>query len=324
MTSKRATAGFALAGGLILAASTAAVRGDGAPMAGATDWPMWGGTPSRNMVSAANGLPDKWDVKTKSNVRWVADLGSQTYGNATVVGRQDLRRHQQRAAARQAADRRPRRADGVQAGHRRVPVADHPREGRRRPRQRLAVPGHRQLAARRGRQDLLRQQPRRGDVPRHRGLPRQQRERRPGHRREVQDAERRRRRLEVRHDGGGRRLPAQPVELVAGRPWRPDLRDDVERAGREPRQHPVPEGAGNHRPQQDHRQAGLGRQLGVRQDPARPVVVAVGRHHRRRRSRSSTPRATAGSAATRRLPARSCGSSTRTRRTRCGRRRATR
>jgi hypothetical protein len=47
---------------------------------------MWGGTPSRNMVSAAKGLPDKWDVKTKANVKWVADLGSQTYGNATVAG----------------------------------------------------------------------------------------------------------------------------------------------------------------------------------------------------------------------------------------------
>ena len=86
MASIRAAAGLALAGGLILAASTAGVRGDGAPMAGATDWPMWGGTPSRNMVSAATGLPDKWDVKAKTNVKWVADLGSQTYGNATVAG----------------------------------------------------------------------------------------------------------------------------------------------------------------------------------------------------------------------------------------------
>ena len=86
MTSFRAAVAVALAGGLVLAASTAALRGDGAPMAGSTDWPMWGGTPSRNMVSAAKGLPDKWDVKTKANVKWVADLGSQTYGNSTVAG----------------------------------------------------------------------------------------------------------------------------------------------------------------------------------------------------------------------------------------------
>ena len=82
----RTAAALALTGGLVLAASSARLRGDGPAMAGATDWPMWGGTPSRNMVSAATGLPDKWDVKTKQNIRWVADLGSQSYGNATVAG----------------------------------------------------------------------------------------------------------------------------------------------------------------------------------------------------------------------------------------------
>jgi len=86
MASIRTAAALALAGGLVLAASSARLRGDAPPMAGATDWPMWGGTPSRNMVSAATGLPDKWDVKTKQNIRWVADLGSQSYGNATVAG----------------------------------------------------------------------------------------------------------------------------------------------------------------------------------------------------------------------------------------------
>jgi outer membrane protein assembly factor BamB len=54
--------------------------------AGATDWPLWGGTPARNMVSAATNMPVKWDVKSKANVKWVADLGSQTYGNAVVAG----------------------------------------------------------------------------------------------------------------------------------------------------------------------------------------------------------------------------------------------
>ena len=48
------------------------------------DWPMWGGTPDRNMVSSMKGLPTTWDVKTKKNVRWVAELGSQTYGNPVV------------------------------------------------------------------------------------------------------------------------------------------------------------------------------------------------------------------------------------------------
>jgi outer membrane protein assembly factor BamB len=52
--------------------------------AGAADWPMWGGSPSRNMVSDMKGLPTSWDVKTGKNVKWVAELGSQSYGNPTV------------------------------------------------------------------------------------------------------------------------------------------------------------------------------------------------------------------------------------------------
>jgi outer membrane protein assembly factor BamB len=53
---------------------------------GSGDWPMWGGTADRNMVSAMKGLPTDWDVKTKKNVKWVAALGSQSYGNPTVAG----------------------------------------------------------------------------------------------------------------------------------------------------------------------------------------------------------------------------------------------
>jgi outer membrane protein assembly factor BamB len=49
------------------------------------DWPMWGGSPSRNMVSPMKGLPTEWDIKTGKNVKWVADLGSQSYGNPTVA-----------------------------------------------------------------------------------------------------------------------------------------------------------------------------------------------------------------------------------------------
>ena len=53
---------------------------------GGGDWPMWGGTPDRNMVSNAKGLPSTWDVNKKINVKWMATLGSQSYGNP-VVGR---------------------------------------------------------------------------------------------------------------------------------------------------------------------------------------------------------------------------------------------
>jgi outer membrane protein assembly factor BamB len=56
----------------------------GAP-AGTADWPMWGGTPNRNMVSDMKGLPISWDVRTGRNVKWVAELGSQSYGNAVVA-----------------------------------------------------------------------------------------------------------------------------------------------------------------------------------------------------------------------------------------------
>ncbi|MBK9314970.1 MAG: PQQ-binding-like beta-propeller repeat protein [Acidobacteria bacterium] len=53
---------------------------------GGGDWPMWGGTPDRNMVSNIKGLPSTWDVNKKINVKWVATLGSQSYGNPVVAG----------------------------------------------------------------------------------------------------------------------------------------------------------------------------------------------------------------------------------------------
>jgi outer membrane protein assembly factor BamB len=52
------------------------------------DWPMWGGTPERNMVSSMQGIPASWDTRSGKNVKWVAKLGSQTYGNPVVAGGQ--------------------------------------------------------------------------------------------------------------------------------------------------------------------------------------------------------------------------------------------
>lgn len=52
----------------------------------AQDWPMWGGTPGRNMVSPLRGLAASWDVETRRNIRWSAELGSHTYGNPVVAG----------------------------------------------------------------------------------------------------------------------------------------------------------------------------------------------------------------------------------------------
>ena len=47
---------------------------------------MFGGTPSRNMVSDEKGLPEKWDPATGLNIKWVAALGSQTYAGPVVHG----------------------------------------------------------------------------------------------------------------------------------------------------------------------------------------------------------------------------------------------
>ncbi|MDB6111278.1 MAG: Pyrrolo-quinoline quinone [Pedosphaera sp.] len=68
------------------------------PTAFAEDWPRWGGSdPGRNMYSPAKGLPDHFtagklkpntdevDLKTTKNVKWVAQLGSQSYGNVTIA-----------------------------------------------------------------------------------------------------------------------------------------------------------------------------------------------------------------------------------------------
>lgn len=64
----------------------------------AADWPQWGGQSIRNMYSPAKGLPDAFgEIKFKpgsdevntngmKNLRWVAKLGSQSYGNVTVAG----------------------------------------------------------------------------------------------------------------------------------------------------------------------------------------------------------------------------------------------
>ncbi len=53
---------------------------------GMTSWPMWGGSPDRNMVSDATGMPTSWDAKTGENIKWVAALGSQSYGNPVISG----------------------------------------------------------------------------------------------------------------------------------------------------------------------------------------------------------------------------------------------
>ncbi len=52
----------------------------------AADWIMWGGDPQRNMVNdAEKNIPVKWDVETGENIKWIGQLGSQTYGNPIIA-----------------------------------------------------------------------------------------------------------------------------------------------------------------------------------------------------------------------------------------------
>ncbi len=53
----------------------------------AADWPMWGGSPSRNMLSAASNVSIDFDLQAGEDgkVVWQQGLGSQTYGNPIVA-----------------------------------------------------------------------------------------------------------------------------------------------------------------------------------------------------------------------------------------------
>src|SRR5947209_10195879 len=72
---------------LAVGATLCVCRAEDRPPAG--DWPMLGGTPSRNMANpAAQQVPDLWSVKegARKNVRWVAELGSTSYGGPVIAG----------------------------------------------------------------------------------------------------------------------------------------------------------------------------------------------------------------------------------------------
>ncbi len=74
------------------------------PTAFAEDWPRWGGNdPGRDMYSPAKNLPDHFvtdlngkiefddatgapSLKNTPNVKWIANLGSQAFGNVVVAG----------------------------------------------------------------------------------------------------------------------------------------------------------------------------------------------------------------------------------------------
>lgn len=52
-------------------------------------WPMFGGTPGRNMVNTVErNIPIDWCIEKgkRKNIKWVAELGSHTYGSPAVAG----------------------------------------------------------------------------------------------------------------------------------------------------------------------------------------------------------------------------------------------
>ena len=58
---------------------------NGKPLVGPKDWNQWGGGPHRNNVSESKNIPTTWNVKKGTNIKWVAQLGSQTYGNPIIA-----------------------------------------------------------------------------------------------------------------------------------------------------------------------------------------------------------------------------------------------
>ncbi|MEN1680895.1 MAG: PQQ-binding-like beta-propeller repeat protein [Planctomycetota bacterium] len=62
------------------------------------EWTQWAGSPQRNNVPVGKNIPHTWDVGSfdfrtgewdpsgAENIKWVAKLGSQTYGNVTIAG----------------------------------------------------------------------------------------------------------------------------------------------------------------------------------------------------------------------------------------------
>src|SRR3974377_2623291 len=67
-------------GSLVLAFASAAVL----PLV-SQDWPMWGGSPQRNLAASMKSLPESWDVKAGKNIKWKAQIGTTSYGNPVVA-----------------------------------------------------------------------------------------------------------------------------------------------------------------------------------------------------------------------------------------------
>ena len=82
---------------ILLALASPPLLGADDPSQPTGDWPQWGGDSQRNNAPQGSGIPHQWNPgqfsgnpvgwkpETAENIKWVANLGSQTYGNAVVA-----------------------------------------------------------------------------------------------------------------------------------------------------------------------------------------------------------------------------------------------
>jgi len=79
----------------------------GATAVFAADQPQWGQAWSRNPVSEERGLPDTFDPATGKNIKWTAQLGSETHSTPIVAGGRVLigTNNEEPRDARHAGDR---------------------------------------------------------------------------------------------------------------------------------------------------------------------------------------------------------------------------
>ena len=83
---------------ILLAGVPVAGAEESGPARSPDDWPQWGGSSLRNNVSEAANIPAEWDPgrfdfrtgqwqgESAENIKWVAKLGSESYGSPVISG----------------------------------------------------------------------------------------------------------------------------------------------------------------------------------------------------------------------------------------------
>lgn len=64
---------------------TSAETSKSQPVGRVHDWPQWGGSSSRNNTPEGKNIATEWDIKTGKNIKWAAELGTQSYGTPIVA-----------------------------------------------------------------------------------------------------------------------------------------------------------------------------------------------------------------------------------------------